>query len=119
MVKQDHCVCLKLSKVRFLILTLYVDDILMASHDKKLVSETKEWLSSQFDMKDIGEVVYVFGVKILLNNSRRTLGLLQETYVKKILICFNMTKAKPIDTPVIKNHGLNLKDCSKTPADKT
>src|SRR2546430_16562729 len=29
-----------------------------------------------------------------------------------------MSKAKPIDTPVIKNHGLSLKDCPKTPADK-
>src|SRR4051812_13441180 len=29
-----------------------------------------------------------------------------------------MSKAKPIDTLVIKNHGFSLKDCPKTPADK-
>src|SRR3954463_9347066 len=29
-----------------------------------------------------------------------------------------MSKAKPIDTPVIKNHGLSLNDCPKTPANK-
>src|SRR5438270_549399 len=118
MIEQDHCVYLKRSKVGFLILTLYVDDILMASNDKKLISETKVWLSSQFDMKDMGKAAYVLGVKILRDRSRRTLGLSQETYVRKVLERFNMSKAKPIDTPVIKNHDLSLKDCPKTPADK-
>ena len=66
---------LKCSKEGFLISTLYVDDILIASNDKKLVSETKVWLSSQFDMKDMGEAAYVLGVKILRDHSRRTLGL--------------------------------------------
>src|SRR5436190_5112221 len=90
----------------------------MASKDKKLVSETKVWLSSQFDMKDMSEAAYVLGVKILRDRSRWTLGLSQETYVRKVLERFNMSKAKPIDTPIIKNHGLSLKDCPKTPADK-
>src|SRR3954465_11712002 len=105
MIEQDHCVYLKRSKAGFLILTLYFDDILMASNDKKLVSETKVWLSSQFDMKNMGEAAYVFGVKILRDRSRRTLGLSQETYVRKVLECFNMSKTNPIDTPVIKIHG--------------
>src|SRR5436189_4918675 len=69
-------------------------------------------------MKDMGEAAYMLGVKILLDRSRRTLGPSQETYVRKVLECFNMSKAKPIDTFVIKNHGLSLKDCPKTPADK-
>ena len=81
----------------------------MASNDKKLVSETKVWLSFKFSMKDMGEATYVLGVKILRDHSGRTLGLSQETYVRKVLERFNMSKAKPIDIPVIKNHGLSLK----------
>ena len=61
---------------------------------------------------------WLLDVKILWDHSRWTLGLSQETYVMKVLERFNMSKAKPIDTHVIKNHGLNLKDCSKTPANK-
>src|SRR5438270_6684802 len=116
MIEQDHCVYLKQSKSGFLILTLYVDDILMASNDKRLVSETKAWLSSQFDMKDMGDATYVLGVKILRDCSRGTLGLSQEMYIRKVLKHFNMAKAKPIDTLVMKNHGLNLNYCLKTPA---
>jgi hypothetical protein len=37
----------------FIILVLYVDDILLASSDKNLLHETKEFLSSNFDMKDL------------------------------------------------------------------
>src|SRR5438270_10388955 len=118
MIELDHCVYLKRSKAGVLILTLYVHEILMASNDKKLASETKVWLSSQFDMKDMDEAAYMLGVKILQDHSRWILGLLQEMYIRKVLEHFNMSKAKPIDTPVIKNHGLSLKDCPKTPADK-
>src|SRR5436190_1587387 len=91
MIEHDHCVYLKRSKAGFLILTLYVDDILMASSDKKLVSETKVWLSSQFDMKDMGEASYVLGFKILWDRSRRTLELSEKTYVRKVLERFNMS----------------------------
>src|SRR4051812_19253052 len=70
-------------------------------------------------MKDMGETAYVLGVKILRDCSRRTLGVSQETYLRKALERFNMSKAKPIDTSVIKNQGLNLKDCPKTLANKT
>src|SRR3954463_4009778 len=98
MIEQDHCVYLKHSKAGFLILTLYVDDILMASNDKKLVSEAKAWLSSQFDMKDMGKPAHVLGVKILRNHSRGTLRLSQETYIRRVLKPFNMTQAKPVVT---------------------
>src|SRR4051812_18596172 len=69
-------------------------------------------------MKDMGKAAYVLRVKILRGRSRRTLGLSQETYQKKVLGRFKMDKAKPIDTPVMKNHGLNRNNCPKTPADK-
>src|SRR5438270_2031955 len=55
MIEQDHYEYLKRSKARFLILTLYVDNMLMASNDKKWVFETKIWISSQFDKKDMVE----------------------------------------------------------------
>ena len=60
----------------FIILSLYVDDILIAINDKKLIDVTK-WLSSNFEMKDMGEATYVLGVKILRDRSKHLLGLLK------------------------------------------
>ena len=69
-------------------------------------------------MKDLGEAAYVLGVKILWDRSRWTLGLSQETYLRNILERFKIDKAKPMDTPIMKNHRLSLNDCPKIPADK-
>ncbi|KAK2989434.1 hypothetical protein RJ640_018752 [Escallonia rubra] len=53
-------------------------------NDMGMIIATKEWLSSNFDMKDMGEANYVLGVKILRDRSNKILGLSQETYIRKI-----------------------------------
>ena len=85
MVEEDHCVYVKRSKERFLILSLYVNDILLARNDKEMIVATKAWLSSNFEMKGVGEASYVLRVKIFRDCSRKFLGLSQETYIRKIL----------------------------------
>jgi hypothetical protein len=46
------------------LLVLYVDDILLVSSDKNMLYETKSFLFSNFDMKDLGDVSYVLGIEI-------------------------------------------------------
>ena len=41
MVEEDHCVYVKWSKESFLILFLFVDDILLAENDKEMIVSTK------------------------------------------------------------------------------
>ena len=78
MLEKDHCVYIKHSNNHFIILSLYVDDILIAGNDKKLIDVTKKWLSSNFEMKDMGEANYVLGIKILKDHSKSLLGLSQD-----------------------------------------
>ena len=73
MMEKDHCVYMKRSNNHFIILSLYVNDILIAGNDKKLIDVTKNWLSSNFEMKDMGEASYVLGVKILRDCSKHLL----------------------------------------------
>ena len=47
---------IKRSNNHFIILSLYVDDILIAENYKKLIDVTKKWLSSNFEMKDMGRL---------------------------------------------------------------
>ena len=60
----DQCTYQKVngSKIHFLI--LYVDDILLATNDKGLLHNVKQFLSKNPDMKDIGDASYVIGIKI-------------------------------------------------------
>ena len=52
-----------------------MDDILLASSDKDMLFETKRFLLTNFDMKDLGEASYIFGIEIHENRSKGVLGL--------------------------------------------
>ena len=75
MMEEDHCVYLKRLNSSFIILSLYVDDILLVENSKEVIDSAKKWLSSNFEMKDMGEASYVLGVKIVRDHAKRLLGL--------------------------------------------
>ena len=77
----DQCIYLKINGSKFIFLILYVDDILLASSDLALLRETKEHLSKNFKMVDMGEANYVIGIEIFRNRSRGVLGLSQKGYI--------------------------------------
>ena len=60
----DQCIYQKVSGSKICFLILYVDDILLATNDKGLLHEVKQFLSKNFDMKDMGDASYVIGIKI-------------------------------------------------------
>ena len=62
--KEDNCIYAKFKSGNFIFLILYVDDILLASSDVRLLLETKKFLSSNFDIKDLGEASFVLGIEI-------------------------------------------------------
>ena len=92
MIEEDHCVCLKCSNSHFLILSLYIDGILLVVDSKEMIDTTKKWLSSNFEMKNMGEASYVLGVKIVRDHAKRLLDLSQETYIKRMLKRYHIYK---------------------------
>lgn len=48
----------------FVILSLYVDNILSMMNNLDLVIRIKEWFKSRFEMKDMGETSFILGIKI-------------------------------------------------------
>jgi hypothetical protein len=116
--EEDHCVYSKRSNNSFIILSLYVNDILIAGNNKEMIDTTKKWLTSNFEMKDMGEASYVLGVKIIRDRAKRLLGLTQETYIKKMLERYHMQDSRPMDTPVDKSLSLSCDMCPKTLEEK-
>ena len=51
----NSCVCSNFSGSDCVIICLYVDDILIFCTNVNVVNETNMFLSSKFDMKDLGE----------------------------------------------------------------
>ena len=61
----DECVCAKLEYNECLIISLYVDDILIFGSSLQVVYKTKSFLASNFEIEDIGEASVILGMKII------------------------------------------------------
>ena len=68
---EDNCIYAKFKNGKYIFLVLNVDDILLASSDVSLLLETKKFLSSKFDMKDLGEASFVLEIEIHRDREKR------------------------------------------------
>ena len=62
--KCDKCVYVKDTELGYVIVCLYVDDMLIVGSDDKMIASTKNMLNSRFDMKDMGLVDVILRIKI-------------------------------------------------------
>ncbi|GJT46029.1 retrovirus-related pol polyprotein from transposon TNT 1-94 [Tanacetum coccineum] len=96
----------------YVILCLYVDDMLIVGSNDKIIRSTKDMLKSKFDMKDMGLADVILGIKII--RTQNGLVLSQAHYVDKILNTHNAGDSgqarTPIDTSMhlSKNRGLGV-----------
>ena len=109
----DQCIYHKVSRSKIYFLVSYVNDILVATDDHGLLHEVKQFLSKNFDMKDIGNASYVIGIKIRRDRPRGILSLSQKTYINKILEIFKMKDCSPSVAPIVKGDTFNLNQCPK------
>ena len=60
-------------------LILYVDDMLIVGHSKRDIADLKQKLSSQFDMKDLGDAHHILGMRITRDQKKGLLYLLKKS----------------------------------------
>jgi hypothetical protein len=80
------------------ILCLYVDDILILGMSLDVIKETKEFLSNNFEMKDLGEADVILNIKLPREGNGR-ITLVQSHYVEKVLSRFGYSECEPAPTP--------------------
>jgi hypothetical protein len=100
--EEDNCIYVKFRNGKFIFIILYVDDILLASSDVSLLLETKIFLSSNFDMKDLGEASFILGIKIHRDRRKGILGLSQKVYLEEVLKKFSLHACNPTPAPIVK-----------------
>ena len=103
--KCDKCVYVKNIEHGFVIICLYVDDILIMGSNNEVIKTTKEMFNNKFDMKDLGVADVILGIKI----SKTSDGLIlsQSHYIEKILKKFKQNDNSPIGKPVDVNLHLS------------
>ena len=110
----DHCCYFKKFDNNFIILLLYVDDMLVAGSDMQEIVNLKQKLSKQFEMKDLGTAKQILGMRIKRDSNSRTLLLSQDKYINKVLSRFNMQNAKVVSTPLGVHFRLSKEQSPKT-----
>ena len=78
----NHCVYVKkFPDGKFLILLLYVDDMLIVGQNASMIGDLKKDLFKDFDMKDLGPAQQILGMEIIRDRKAKKLWLLQDIYV--------------------------------------
>lgn len=95
-------------------LLLYVDDMLLACHDRSEIDSIKSKLKSEFEMKDLGEAKRILGMEITRDRNNCILQLRQCSYVKKILEKFSLLECKPVSLPIANHFKLTSDQSPKT-----
>ena len=86
--KADECIYVKSVKeanghISFVILGVYVDDIIPVSNDPAMLKVEKAALCERFEMIDHGEICYLLGLSIKRDRESRTLTISQPNYIEK------------------------------------
>ena len=91
-----------------LIVSLYVDDLLVTGNNELLVEEFKHEMMNVFEMTDLGLMTYFLGMEV--KQSQNEVFICQKKYAKEILKKFQMEECKATSTPMNQKEKLSKSD---------
>ncbi|GKA28023.1 ribonuclease H-like domain-containing protein [Tanacetum coccineum] len=89
------------SRDTFVALLVYVDDIVIRGSDVKQIESFKQYLKSEFKIKDLFLLKYFLGIEVLRNDM--VVCLTQRKYRLEVLHVFGLLIAKPVLSPLPAN----------------
>ncbi|KAL0558837.1 hypothetical protein IC582_003419 [Cucumis melo] len=92
----------------FIIVCLYVDDIIYTSSSKSLVAEFKSHMKNKFEMTDLGLLHFFLGLEVC--QTEGGIFISQKKYAKDLLKKFGMINCKPTTRPMNVNEKLQQND---------
>ncbi|XP_040942254.1 uncharacterized mitochondrial protein AtMg00810-like [Gossypium hirsutum] len=88
----------KESNKTLLIVSLYVDDLLVTGCKREEIETFKKQMQTVFEMTDLGLMTYFLGMEVKQNE--QGIFISQKAFASKVLSRFCMTNCKPASTPV-------------------
>ncbi|KAK9059410.1 hypothetical protein SSX86_022030 [Deinandra increscens subsp. villosa] len=100
--KCDYSLFILNSGSVFVVLLVYVDDIIITGNNMHEITNIKRMLQSKFLIKDLGELKYFLGIEVIKTGSG--LCLTQRKYCLDLLAEYGLTGCKPVNTPIELNY---------------
>jgi hypothetical protein len=82
----------------FLLVQIYVNDIIFGGSSHSLVSRFQEMMKSEFQMSMMGELTFFLGIQV--KQMKQGTFVHQGKYTKDLMKKFNMMELKPVSTPM-------------------
>jgi hypothetical protein len=84
--------------IDFLLVQIYVDDIIFCGSSHTLVSRFQEMMEGEFQMSMMGELTFFLGIQV--KQTKQCTFVHQAKYTKDLMKKFNMAELKPVSTPM-------------------
>ena len=114
--KIDTTLFRKDDKENFLIVQIYVDDIIFGSTNEKMCEEFSGLMQSEFEMSMMGELRFFLGLQI--KQETNGIFICQDKYIKDLLKKYKMNEAKIMATPMHPSSYLDKDENGKTISEK-
>ncbi|RVW29213.1 Retrovirus-related Pol polyprotein from transposon RE1 [Vitis vinifera] len=100
----DHTLFLKKQHGKITALIVYVDDMVVTGNDPEERKALQNYLSREFEMKDLSPLKYFLGIEV--SRSSEEIFLSQRKYALNILQKIGISGCQPVNTPI--EEGLKL-----------
>ena len=94
----DSTLFLRYTDKGTILLLLYIDDMIITSDDLNGIQKLKNFLTQQFEMKDLEHLSYFLGLEI--THSTDGFYITQAKYAFELLSQSGVTDSKTVDTPI-------------------
>jgi hypothetical protein len=108
---------IKWQKQDYLLVQVYVDDIIFGSSNIKMCKDFEMSMKKEFEMSAMGELKFFLGLQV--DQRKDGFFIHQTKYVDDILERFQMLESKTYGTPIQLNHGLGVPNSKDTLVDAT
>ena len=101
MADADHSLYVRVSDRGIVVITMYVDDLIVGGDKEDEIEHVKRILRQKFEIKDLGDLCYFLGIEIICTPDG--IWMSQRQYAMDIFSKYGMTYCKPISMPLDQN----------------
>ncbi|XP_035845685.1 uncharacterized mitochondrial protein AtMg00810-like [Helianthus annuus] len=103
--KCEYSMFIKNNDGVFIVLLVYVDDIIVTGNNEKEINNVKTFLKSEFLIKDLGQLKFFLGIEVIRTDEG--IALSQRKYCMDLLNEFGMSGCKPVSCPIEPNYSVS------------
>ena len=99
-IHSDPCVYIQKLKDDTILITIWVDDMLLFATSTKAMQIAKRDISGTFEVTDLGEPKEIVGIEITRDRKQRKITITQTKYIEAILAKYGLQDACSVTTPL-------------------